>query len=124
MMNKSEISKLLKNLGVGSIKASSDNGEKTIAKGQKGIAGGSVGPMTATTAYLDKNSRVENKVHNELILNDFNPTSKNTYEIAISPSQKRILRFYWSLFPAHTGNHYDSAYKNYYYIVCTEDKKI
>ena len=124
-MTKQEINAALKDrLGFGFVKMQkNDWQEVTHPSKLKGLMGGSIGPMTATTADRDVNRRVIDKLAAAMYAlgaqvktaeYDDYYALKATIDIAGKPVE---YSFSWKLFPTYAHNHYDRGYQNYWLVL-------
>jgi len=124
-MTKQEINTALKDkLGFGFVKMQkNDWQEVTHSSKLKGLPGGSIGPMTATTAYRDVNRQVVDKlaaVWYALGAQVKTAGSDDYYALRaiITIAGKEVeYTFSWKLFPTYAHNHYDRGYQNYWLVL-------
>ena len=139
MISKAEINAILKNLGLGYVKASQgefDYRDVVLEPRMKGLRGGSIGPLTVTDAYMNVNERTQDKVRDAFkVIPGVSmrhvagwPESHRIHgleiEIPISEKVVRVLKFNWERVNTYVGRRYDPEYRTYWYIMTTEDRKI
>ena len=125
-MSKPEINKVLKGLGFGLIKMKINMYQsKTYPSKQQGIRGGSVGPMTATSAHLNHNREALNKVKDKLESIGGRVEETRADLTVAFPSKKGelVYNFLWSLYPTYAGNDYDPSYKTYWLTYTVAERK-
>jgi len=117
-MKKAEINKALKDLGYGFVKVSTGGFDEPKCftgfdgKRVKGIAGGSVGPMTATNAYEEKNREVISTATDTLKRLGM---TEDEDGVLVSQNGKIKVSFIVSYFPKYTRSAgYDDSYQNAY----------
>jgi len=135
VITKAEINKLFKEAGYQFIKL--DNGDRfssgTIYKNSqgkrvKGFRGGSIGPMTVTSAHLKHNDKKVQKIKS--IACEYAKTcylTKNGLEMTFltGPNKLTTYSFTWQLYPTHTHSaNLDSMYETYYLVGNSIDSKI
>jgi hypothetical protein len=127
-ISKSDINKALKDLGFGLVKMGVDSyREKTHPSKQQGLRGGSIGPMTATTAYRGHNNEALDRVKRKLVY-ELGGKEIDTYaDLSVAfPSKKGelVYTFIWQLFPTYAGNDYDRGYQSYWLTYRTEEREV
>lgn len=97
---------------------------------KKAMQGGSFGPMTVTTAYLEKcrsicESVIEGFLKLDILLEvKYTSSQLSGIEVHIPLSKKktRIVRFDWHTLAAYSSSmNYDPSYKNYWFVYSFED---
>lgn len=117
-MTKTDINKALKELGYGFVKVSTGGWDEPKCytgfdgKRVKGISGGSVGPLTSSNTYEEKNQRVISEVTDTL--RDLGMREQED-GVLVSPNGKIKVSLTVSYFPAYTRSAgYDESYQNAY----------
>lgn len=111
-----------------------DYSEKSIfSRPVKALKGGSVGPMTASSAWAEVCIGEQNKVRklfSELDVNasiEENPLFSGliNFEIKVplNAKKQRVIKFDWQKLAAY-GSHRDPEYKNWWFIYSFVDEKI
>jgi hypothetical protein len=137
---KAQATAILKDLGLGFIKASTgDFGSRDVVlePRQKGLRGGSMGPLTVTDAHHDRSAKVQREVYDAFSnLPEALVTWETCYAgathklsnvrvvIALDAKKVRVLNFYWRAFKTYTrAANLDSGYCTYWLVCESEDKK-
>lgn len=127
-ISKSDINKALKDLGFGFVKMEKDSyHEVTHRSKQQGLRGGSIGPMTATTAYRGHNDDALRRVKDALVYKLGGKPIESYADLTVAfPSKKGelVYKFIWQLFPTYAHNHYDAGYQNYWLTYSTEEREV
>jgi hypothetical protein len=123
-MTKTEINKVLKNIGFGFVKMQVNTyQDKTHPSKTKGLRGGSIGPMTATDAYMNHNQSAINET--KTALTNIGGKVESSYnDLSISfPSKKGklVYNFNLNLFKTYAGFDLDPSYKTYWLTVNSEE---
>ena len=88
-------------------------------KSFKGFKGGSIGPMTLTTAHKDHNRNIEELVRKALVplASDYG-INGDTHFFKFDDGKKGLeLRFRWHLFPTYTNRmDLDPGYQQYWFV--------
>jgi len=126
-ISKADINKTLKSIGFGFVKMQKDSyHDVTHRSKQQGKRGGSIGPMTATSAYARHNSEVVDEVR--MALYKLGGRQENTYStLSMSfPSKKGelVYNFNWQTFLTYAHNDYDPGYKTYWLTYSVEEREI
>jgi hypothetical protein len=131
-MDKNQINDILRNIGLQNVtvhgigynsRGTDEKVYKVNDKMVKGIRGGSIGPMTMTTAYLDHNKNVVTAISREF---DTHIVTANGIicRVKISDKVTRQLTFNWQLFPTNSAaKDLDPGYKTYWLTLNAEDIK-
>ena len=131
-MNLKEINAKLKELGLGYVKISKGEGGRDEvvyknyeSKRYKGLKGGSIGPMTMSTAYLNHNNKVTNILKDTFSydcgMEDDGSTLTLTFDL---DTKLRSFLFTWQLFPSyHPSTDLDDGYQTYWLTMTTKDIK-
>lgn len=137
---KAQANAILKNLGLGYIKASTgDFGSRDVVlePRQKGLRGGSMGPLTCTDAHHDHSAKVQRAVYDAF---SAMPEALVTWEtcyagathklsnvrvvIALDEKKARVINFYWRPERTYTrAARLDEGYCTYWLVCESEDKK-
>ena len=86
----------------------------------KGLRGGSIGPMTATDAYRNRNREVVERLEKSLWNFTGSKAREREYEtydlVWRFPAGKKdlIYKFMWSLYPSNSGRDLDPGYQTYW----------
>lgn len=135
MVSKKEIADKLKELGLANIKLEKGGFDNNVSykdsngKMVKGIRGGSIGPMTMTSAHAKRDRETELNVVRtlkELGYELFEETPGISFKIIfqISEKQNREIFFCWDYYPTnHHSMDLDSGYQTNYLILKIKDIK-
>jgi len=98
-------------------------------KSFKGIKGGSRGPMTCTSAHLNHNREVVDKVEEAFKYQELTGYYRSgdnlNISIQINEKQKRVLEFTWDTFPSNAPSRdLDDSYETYWFVPIIKDVKI
>lgn len=137
VLKPSDINKVLKEAGLGFVTMStgSYSRPKTHSSKSKGIRGGSVGPMTATSAWRGHNEKAEREFYYKLLKafekNDdvkFSVPDGNGFKMYVENPVKGIQTVYsfgWQTFPSNVASMgYDSGYQTYWLTYYINDEVI
>ena len=116
-MKKQELNLILKKCGLGFVKGTLNSFETKVltnfdGKRNKGIKGGSIGPMTMTNAHTNHNLNIERKVIDSIGTQYLKEHSPNNY-LSFDINGLKITLI-WKLFPTYAHNHYDASYMTYW----------
>ena len=129
---KSKINAILKDLNASYVTAEVDHyHHKTILR-QKAFRGGSIGPLTVTTAHYQHchqvNDRLKKEFGNIAQITEtpsFYGDMKNiTLVIKLTDKLQRHMEFSWQLLRTYATNEYDPSYMTYWLVLTTTDAKI
>jgi hypothetical protein len=137
---KAQANAILKNLGLGYIKASTgDFGSRDVVlePREKGLRGGSMGPLTVTDAHFDHSAKVQRAVYDafsaipEALVTWETCYAGHTHKlsnvrvvIALDEKKARVLNFYWRAYKTYTrAARLDEGYVTYWLVCESEDKK-
>lgn len=142
MISKAQINAVLKDLGLGYIKAS--NGQSgqfkrdiVLEPRQKGLKGGGKGPLSVTDAHHDYSASVQKDVHDAFQalgaevqkLTCYAGATHKLYNLCIvvqlDEKKVRVINFFWKAFGTYTPNApRDPSYCTYWFVCEAEDRKI
>jgi hypothetical protein len=114
----SEFKKALKAVGLQTVTSELNRYQTRSHRGFIGISGGSIGPMTATTAHLEHNKQAENRLIDKLrslpgVTISLN--QENGLSCTLVTAKKTVTyKFIWQLFRTYAHNEYDPSYLTYW----------
>lgn len=122
-VTRTQVNTALKSIGIGFIKATVDSYTSKKISSNKGIRGGSIGPMTASMAYHDHNKEAADSIVSVLTKEaglSLVSQTHSTIELIDKSVDKKPLRvtFNLHLYPTHAHNRYDGAYQTYWWELC------
>ena len=137
---KAQATAILKDLGLGYVKAKTGgygSRDAVLEPRNKGLRGGSMGPMTCTDAHHDHSAKVQRAVYDAF---SAMPEALVTWEtcyagathklsnvrvvIALDEKKVRVMNFYWRAVNTYTASaNMDHGYCTYWLICESEDKK-
>ena len=119
IISASEFKQALKKIGLKTVTSELNRHKAVAHRGYIGIRGGSVGPMTATSAWQEHNRQAEEKVTR--LLRELGipyQYSDGIITVTLNTGKKpAVYKFLWNTFRTYAHNDYDTSYLTYWLIL-------